>query len=84
MHQVILNILLTKDLDNKYFDYIYPWGKTLAYIASAIRASYHRTIMATLGLAVFGKDMISDLVSVVDWQFITAANQQQEYIDNVQ
>ena len=54
LHQVTLNMLVTKDLDNKVFDYIYSWGETLSYIAWEIRASYHRTIMATPGQAVFG------------------------------
>ena len=27
--QVILNLLVTKDLSNKVFDYIDPWGETL-------------------------------------------------------
>ena len=40
-HQVILNMLVTKDLDNKLFDYIDPWGETLEYIAWEIRDSYH-------------------------------------------
>ena len=26
LHQVILNMLVNKDIDNKGFDYIYPWG----------------------------------------------------------
>ena len=33
VHQVILNILVTKDIDNEVFVHIYPWGETLAYIA---------------------------------------------------
>ena len=33
VHQVILNMLVTKDLDNKVLNYIDPWGETLAYIA---------------------------------------------------
>ena len=32
VHQVILNILVTKDLDNKLFDHIGLWGENLAYI----------------------------------------------------
>ena len=32
VHQIILNILVTKDADNKVFDYIDPLGETLAYI----------------------------------------------------
>ena len=31
--QVILNMIVTKDIDNKVFGYIYPWGKNLVYIA---------------------------------------------------
>ena len=33
VHEVIINIIFTKDLDNRVFDYIYSWGETLAYIA---------------------------------------------------
>ena len=37
VHQLILNILATKDLDNKLFDHIDPWDETLVYTAWAIR-----------------------------------------------
>ena len=47
VHQVVLNMLVTKYLDNKDFDYIDPWGETLSYIAWSIRASYHHTIIET-------------------------------------
>ena len=57
VNQVILNMLVTKDLDNKVFDYIDTWGETLASILWAIRDSYHRTIMETPGQAVFGRYM---------------------------
>ena len=33
VHQVILNMLVTKDLDNKLFDHLYPLGENLASIA---------------------------------------------------
>ena len=74
VHKVILNMLVTKDLDKKAFEYIYPWGETLADVACAIRASYHCTIMATPGQAVFGRDMLFNLVSVIDWRVVTAAS----------
>ena len=67
LHQVILNMLVTKDLDNKVFEHIDPWGEILAYIAWAIRASYDRTIMATPGQAIFGRDVSFNLASVIDW-----------------
>ena len=82
-HQVILNMLVTKDIDNKVFDYIDPWGETLASIAWVIRDSYHRTIISTPGLDIFGRDMLFNLASVVDWQVATAAKQLQVDIDNV-
>ena len=55
VHQVMLNILVTKYLDNKVFDHIDPWGETLAYKAWSIRASYHCTIMAMPVQAIFGR-----------------------------
>ena len=83
VHQVILNMLVTKDLDNKVFEYINPWGENLAYIAWTTRYSYHCTIMATSGQAVFGRYMLFNLASVFDWKVATAANQVQVDIDNV-
>ena len=73
VHQVILNMIVTKDISNKVFDYIYTWGETLAYIAWLIRAYYHRTVQTTLGQYVFGRDMIFNLMSVIDWRVITVA-----------
>ena len=67
VHQVILNIIVTKDLYDKVFDHIDTWGETLAYIEWSIRDSYHHTIMATPGQAIFGRDMLFNLASVVDW-----------------
>ena len=84
VHKVILNIIDTKDIDNKVFNHIYSWGETLAYIAWTIRASYHRTIMATPTQAVFGRYIILNLTLVVDWRVITAAKQRQVDIDYVQ
>ena len=66
VHQVILNMLVTKYLDNKVFGYIYPWGETLASIAWAIRVSYLCNILSTPGQAVFGRDMLFNLASVID------------------
>ena len=82
VHQVILIMLVTKYLDKKFFDYIYTWGETLATIAWAIIASYHRTIMATPGQTFFGRDMLFNLKSVVDWRVVTAANKCRVNIDN--
>ena len=66
VHQVILNMLFSKDISNKVFDYIDPWGDNLASLSWWIRASYHITIQGTLFLSLFGRDIIYNLASGVD------------------
>ena len=66
VYQVILYMLFTKEIDNKVFEYIDPLGENLEYIGWAIREYYHCTIMATPGQAVFVRDIIFKLASVVD------------------
>ena len=83
VHRVILNMLSTKDLDNKVYEHIDPWSETLSYITWSIRAYYCCTIMTTLGQSVFGRYMLFNLTSVVDWRVLTAVNQRQVEIDNV-
>ena len=39
--------------------------------------------MATPGQATFGRDMLSNLTSVIDWRVVIAAKQRQVDIDNV-
>ena len=82
-NQVILNMLIIKYIDNKVFDHIDPWGETLAYMAWAIRASYHSDIMNTPDQYFFVRDMTFNNASVADWRFVTAANQLQVEIDIV-
>ena len=83
LHQVILNMPVIKDLDSKVFDYIYPWGETLYSIAWEIRASYHRTILATPSQDVFRRDVEFNLASYVDWSVANIVKQRQVDIDNV-
>ena len=83
VHQVILNMFVTKDLGNKVFDYIYPWGETLASIAWAIRVSSRCNTMSTPGQAVFGRDMLFNLVSVIYRRVEIAVKQRKVDIDNV-
>ena len=83
VHQVIVNMIVTKDLDNKVFDYIDPWGETIASIAWLMRASYNCTILSTPGQSVFGVDMVFNLASFVYWGVSTAAKQHQLDIPNI-
>ena len=76
-------MLATKDIYNKVFDYIYPWGETLIYISWEMREYYYRTIQATLGQAVFFIEMVFNLTSIIYRQVITSRKQQQVDIDIV-
>ena len=76
-------MLVTKYLDNKVFKHIYPWGEKLIYIAWSIQDFYHRTITATPCQAVFVRDILFNLASVIDWRVVTAEIHQQVDIDNV-
>ena len=66
LHQVILNILVIKNLANKVFDHIDPWGETIAYISWSIRVYYHCTIRATPNQYEFVRDVIFNVESVID------------------
>ena len=82
VYQVIYNMLVTKDLDTKVFEYIYQWGETLDSIAWLIRASYNCTIGSTTGQYVPGRYTILNLASIVDWKVITTKKQKIIDIDN--
>ena len=60
-----------------------PQGETIASIAWEIRYYYQNTITSTPGQDVFGRDILFNLASVVDWQVSTVAKQHQLDIDNV-
>ena len=67
VHQVLYNMIVTKDLVRNLLVYIDPWDETIAYIMWEIRACYHLTIEATPGQPVFVRDTIFTLASVVEW-----------------
>ena len=65
VHQLIINMLVTKDLDKTFFIHIDPWGEILAYIEWAIRASYHRNMMSTSVQTFFVRYLFFKLASVL-------------------
>jgi Integrase core domain. len=83
VHQVIHNLIRTNDLSNCVFDYIDPWGEILSSIAWAIRASYHSMLGTTPAQLVFGRNMIFNIKTIVDWRTITARKQKQVIKDNL-
>ena len=83
IHQVLGHMFLTKDLNSQVFDYIDPWGEILSSIAWAVRASHHTTLDKSPAQLVFGRDMIFNLSTVVDWRAITLRKQKQVDRDNL-
>ena len=84
VHQLIINKLANKDIDNNIFSYIYPWGENLASIVRVIKDYYQCTIQATPGQDVFGRVIIFNLTLVVEWRVINTGKQWQVRIDNSQ
>ena len=84
MQQVLINMLVIKDILYKVFDYIDLWGENLKYIAWEIRASYPCTIKVTSGQASFVRDRIFNLASGLYWQVTTAEKQRHVDMDNIQ
>ena len=82
VHQVIHNMLVTKELDKHLFDYINPWGEFLSSIAWAIRTSYNSSTQATPAQLVFGRDMLFNITKVIDWKLITERKVKQVQKDN--
>ena len=82
VHGVINDMIRTQDLDNHEFDPVDPWGDILAELAWAVRSLYHRTLDATPGQLVFGRDMLFDMLFTPDWDKIKARKRAQVLKDN--
>ena len=83
VHQVLNHIFLTKNLNSQIFDYIDPWGEILNSIAWVVWASHHTTLDKTPAQLMFGRDMIFNLSTVIDWRAITLHKQKQVDRDNL-
>ena len=83
VHQIISNMIVTKGLDDKVFDLIYLLGVTLASIVWVIMDSCRHIIMVTPGQSVFGRDMLFNLASIIDWRVVTTTRNLQVDIDSV-
>ena len=82
IHQVLGNMLRTKDLLNHVFDYVDPWTSILASIAWAIRCSYHCTFKASPAQLVFNRDMVMHMAHIANWNEISRKKQEQVDKDN--
>jgi hypothetical protein len=72
VHQVVGQMMITQDLKSKVFDFINPWGPMLTSIAWAVRAAHHSTLGYTPAQLVYGRDMIFNLKTIINWKDISA------------
>ena len=77
VHQVIQNMLRTKDLLQHVYEHDDPFGTMLASVAWAVRASYHSTLQATPAQLVFNRDIVMSMAHAVNWKDITERKQAQ-------
>ena len=75
IHQVLRHMLLTKNLKEKIFDYIDPFGSILASVAWAVRASYNSSTDSTPAQLVFGRDMMFNIQTLVNWKEMSLRKQ---------
>ena len=75
IHQVLRYMLLTKNLADDTLDYIDPFGSILASVAWAVRSSYNNTTDATPAQLVFGRDMMFNLSTLVNWKELSIRKQ---------
>ena len=59
-----------KDFDIKTFAHINTWGEIITSVAWSIIASHHTTFDSTPTHLVFGRDILYNLTSVIDWRVI--------------
>jgi transposase InsO family protein len=82
IHQVVQNMIKTKELDKFIFDYIDPWAEVLSSVAWAVRTSYHSTLLATPAQLVFGRDMLFNMKKAINWKLISENKRKQIAYDN--
>ena len=75
LHQVLGEMLHTKNLQEHDFDDVGPWGELLASVAWAIRSTHHTTLQASPAQLVFGRDMLLDMKFIADWEAIRLRKQ---------
>ena len=68
-------MFLTKNFKETIFDNLNPFGAILASVAWAIRASYNSSTQATPAQLVFGRDMMFNISSLVNWKTLSLKKQ---------
>ena len=76
IHQVLRHMFLTKNLKERILDTIDPFGEILASVAWAVRASYNNATAATPAQLVFGRDMMLNLTTMINWKELSLRKQE--------
>ena len=83
VHQVVVDMLRSKDLENYDPDQDNLWSDILASVAGAIRSIVHSTLEATQGKLVFGRDMIFQDTFKANWQAMHASKVRKAVQSNI-
>ena len=75
VHQVLGDMLRTKELQKHTFDEIDPWSELLASVAWAIRSTHHTTLQASPAQLIFSRDMLLNIKFIADWESIRLRKQ---------
>lgn len=75
VHQVIGNMLRTKNLVELDFSFEDTWPNVLASVAFAIRSTHHSTLGAAPAQLVYGRDMVLPIQYVAEWDLIRKRKQ---------
>ena len=70
VHQVLRNMLRTKNVKKLQLDPEDPWTEVLTSVAYTIRSTYHTTLQATPAQLIYGRDMIYPIQFVAEWDVI--------------
>ena len=82
IHQVVQNMIKTKELDKFIFNYIDHWSEILSSVAWEVRTSYHSTLLATPEQLVFGRDMLFNMKEEINWKLISENKRKQISCNN--
>ena len=83
VRQVFGDMVQTHDLKQYIFDDVDPWEPVLNEISWAIRSTPHTSIKESLGRLVFGRDMLSDIPYIPDWDKIAKQKQNETNKSNL-
>ena len=76
VHQTIINILRTFQVNNFELELDEPWSRILSAVIFAMQSTVHTTTQATPMQLVFGRDAIMNLTFDANWQLIKMQKQE--------